>query len=58
LLTREKIMAVTQILAIAIAIILLLGFIASEISRKAYERGNREGWSRGRAVNRQEFWAE
>ena len=51
-------MAVTQILAIALAIILLLGFIASEISRKAYERGNREGWSRGRAVNRQEFWSE
>lgn len=26
--------------------------------KQAYERGLREGWHKGRAVNRSEFWSE
>ena len=48
----------TSILAIATLVILVGGFIVSEVSRAAFERGLREGWHRGRAVNRQEFWSE
>jgi hypothetical protein len=28
------------------------------VTKSAYERGKREGYHRGRAVNRQEFWQE
>jgi hypothetical protein len=48
----------TQILAVAIAVILVVGFMLTEVSRKSYERGNREGWHRARALHRQEFWQE
>ena len=48
----------TDILAIATAVVLILGFIFAEVSRKGYERGVREGWHRGRGINRQEFWQE
>jgi len=29
-----------------------------ESYKEGYERGVRDGWHRGRAVNRQEFWVE
>jgi hypothetical protein len=48
----------TTILAIATAVILVVGFLISEVSRKSYERGVREGWHRGRGLSRQEFWQE
>ena len=48
----------TQILAIATAVVLVVGFLLSEVSRKSYERGKREGWARGRSLSRQEFWQE
>lgn len=37
-----------------------LSFIlwAYQSYKSAYERGLREGWHRGRAVNRDEFWSE
>lgn len=31
---------------------------AMESYKAGYDRGLRDGWHRGRAVNRQEFWAE
>jgi len=31
---------------------------AIESYKSAYDRGVREGWHRGRAVNRSEFWSE
>ena len=48
----------SQLLAIATGVVLVFGFIISEVSRKSYERGNREGWHRARALHRQEFWQE
>ena len=32
--------------------------MAIESYKEGYERGVRDGWHRGRAVNRQEFWVE
>jgi hypothetical protein len=26
--------------------------------KEAYERGHRDGWHKGRAVNRSDFWSE
>ena len=48
----------TQVIALAIGIILIIGFIVSEIERVAYNRGVREGYHRGRALSRSEFWSE
>jgi hypothetical protein len=48
----------TDILAIAAGVVLVVGFLLTEVSRKSYERGKREGWHRGRALSRQEFWQE
>jgi len=31
---------------------------ALESYKSGYERGMREGWHRGRSVNRQDFWQE
>jgi hypothetical protein len=32
--------------------------MAVQSYKEAYERGLREGWHKGRAVNRSEFWSE
>ena len=37
---------------------LLLALIYSHIAEGNYKKGFREGYHRGRAVNRQEFWQE
>ena len=34
------------------------GIIYAHVWESGYERGKREGYHRGRAVNRQEFWQE
>jgi len=45
-------------------IICLIGALVSftvtviESYKQGFERGMREGWHRGRAVNRSEFWSE
>ena len=48
----------TQILALATFVVLVIGFILTEVARKSYERGVRDGWHKGRGVSRQEFWSE
>jgi hypothetical protein len=37
-----------------------ISFIVYAVSayKEAYERGHRDGWHKGRAVNRSEFWSE
>jgi hypothetical protein len=35
-----------------------LALIYEVVANNNYQRGLREGWHRGRAVNRQEFWQE
>jgi len=37
---------------------LLVGLIYSHVAQGNYQKGFREGYHRGRAVNRQEFWQE
>jgi|APIni6443716594_1056825.scaffolds.fasta_scaffold82292_4 hypothetical protein len=37
---------------------LAVGLIYSHVAEGNYKKGFREGYHRGRAVNRQEFWAE
>ena len=44
------------ICAIGVAFGLVL--IAIDIQRTAYAKGLRDGWHRGRSMNRQEFWEE
>jgi hypothetical protein len=48
-----------QIIGAAVILFpLLVGLIYVHVTKSAYERGKREGYHRGRAVNRQEFWQE
>ena len=37
-----------------------ISFIVMAVSsyKEAYDRGHRDGWHKGRAVNRSEFWSE
>jgi cell division protein FtsL len=37
-----------------------ISFIVMAITsyKEAYDRGHRDGWHKGRAVNRSEFWSE
>jgi hypothetical protein len=37
---------------------LLVGLIYAHVAEGNYNKGFREGYHRGRAVNRQEFWQE
>jgi hypothetical protein len=41
-----------------IGLIFSMTLIAIDAYRTGHERGMREGWHRGRSVNRQEFWEE
>ena len=41
-----------------IGIIFGMILVAIDAYKTGYERGQREGWHRGRALSRQEFWEE
>ena len=41
-----------------IGIIFGMILVAIDAYKTGYERGVREGWHRGRALSRQEFWEE
>ena len=41
-----------------IGLIFSMTLVAIDAYRVGHERGVREGWHRGRAVSRQEFWEE
>ena len=48
-----------QVVGIVVILIpLALWIIYAHVWESGYERGKREGYHRGRAVNRQEFWQE
>lgn len=48
-----------QVVGIVVILIpIALWIIYAHVWESGYERGKREGYHRGRAVNRQEFWQE
>ena len=48
-----------QIIGLMVILLpLAVGLLYVRVEQSAYERGKREGYHRGRAVNRQEFWQE
>jgi len=53
-------MSNTDKLLIICIIGMWIGFIMViiDVRHSAYQRGQREGWHRGRSTSRQEFWEE
>ena len=47
-----------MLLICIIGIIISMIIVAIDAYRTGHERGLREGWHRGRALSRQEFWEE
>jgi len=48
-----------KLLIISILLVVIgLVIAAIDIQRHAYQKGVRDGWHRGRALSRQEFWQE